>query len=64
MCNAYLEHMNLHKYTIMARGQDRVKVMSMIDLVLVKKYMLHYMKDVRGSKRNGTRPLRSVCCTL
>ena len=35
-------------YARVARGQDRVKVMSMIDMVLVKKDMLHYVQDVRA----------------
>ena len=56
-CNTYFEHKSLHKYTRMARGQDGVKVKSMIDLVLVKKDMIRYVQDVRGSKRNGTRTL-------
>ena len=45
----YFEHKSLHKYT---RGQDGVEGKSMIDLVLVKKYILHYMQDVRGIERN------------
>ena len=32
----------------MARGQDEAGVKSMIDLVLVKKDVLHYMQDVRA----------------
>ena len=40
-------HRNLHKYTKVARSQNRVEVKSMIDLVLVKKYMLFcYVLDV------------------
>ena len=40
-------HRNLHKYTKVARTQNRVEVKSMIDLVLVKKYMLCcYVLDV------------------
>ena len=35
------EHKSLHKYTRVAKGQDGVEVKSMIDLVLVKKDMLH-----------------------
>ena len=31
----------MHKYTRVARGQDGVEVKSMIDLMLVKKDMLH-----------------------
>ena len=37
LCNAYFKHRSLHKYT---RGQDRVEVKSMIDLVLVKRDLL------------------------
>ena len=37
---------SLHKYTRVARGQDRVEVKTMIDLVLVKKAMLCYVQDV------------------
>ena len=39
--------MSLYKYTRMARGQDGVEVMRMIDLVLMKKVMLHYVQDMR-----------------
>ena len=38
--NTYFKHRSLYKYTRVARGQDRVEVKSMIDLVLVKKDML------------------------
>ena len=41
--NTYFKHMSLHKYTRVARGQDGVEVKSMIDLVLVKRDMLHYV---------------------
>ena len=37
----------------MARDQDGVEVMGMIDLVLVKKDMLSYMKNVRAVRRMG-----------
>ena len=49
--NTYFEHKSYHKYTRVARGQDGVEAMSMIDLALVKKDMLHYGQDgkvVRG----------------
>ena len=46
--NIYFTHRSLHKYTRVARGQDRVEVNSMIDLVLVKKDMLHYVQNVKG----------------
>ena len=38
--NTYFKHRSLHKYTRVARGQQQVKVKSMIDLVLVKRDML------------------------
>ena len=37
MGNTYFEHNSLHKYTRVAGCQDGVEVMSMVDLVLVKK---------------------------
>ena len=39
--------LNLLKYTRVARGQNRVEVKSMIDLVLVKKDILHFIQEVR-----------------
>ena len=47
MSNTYFKHRNLHKYTRVARGQDGMEIKSMIDLVLVKRDMLHYVQDVR-----------------
>ena len=44
----YFKHMNLHKYTSVARGQDAVEVWSMIDLVLVKRDRLGYVQGVRA----------------
>ena len=44
--NAYCKHSSFHKYTRVARVQDGVEVKSMTDLVLVKRYMLHYVQDV------------------
>ena len=41
------EHQSLHKYRSVSRGQDGVEVKSMIDLVQVKKDMLHYVQEVR-----------------
>ena len=38
--NTHFEHKSLHKYTKVVRSQDRMKVMSMIDLVVVKKAMM------------------------
>ena len=40
LSTTYFEHKSLHKYTMVGRSQDGVDVMSMIDLVLVKKAML------------------------
>ena len=51
--NTYFEHKSLHKYTRVARGHDGVEVKSMIDLVLVKKDMLRFVKDVRAVRRMG-----------
>ena len=47
------EQKSLHKCTWAAKGQDRVEVMSMIDLVLVKKDMLFYVQDVRAVRGMG-----------
>ena len=49
--NTYFEHRSFHKYTRMAKGQDGVEVKSMIDLVLVKKDMLQYVRVVKGKRR-------------
>ena len=35
--NTYFEHRSSLKYTQVARGQDKVEVKNMMDLVLVKK---------------------------
>ena len=51
--NTCFEHKNLHKNTRVARGQNGVKVKSMIDLVLVKKYMLHFEQDMRAVRGMG-----------
>ena len=45
--NTYFKLKNLFMYTRETRGPDGVQVMSMINLVLVKKYMLHFVQDVR-----------------
>ena len=36
-----------------ARGQDRVEVMSLIDVVLVKKDLLHYVQNMRVVRGMG-----------
>ena len=52
--NTYFELKSLHhKYTRVNRGQERVEVMSMIHLVLVKKNMLRYVQDVRAVRGIG-----------
>ena len=51
--NTYLEHKSLHKYPKVARGQDGVEIKSMIYLVLVKKDMVRYVKDVSAVSRTG-----------
>ena len=43
MGNTYFKHKNLHKYTKVARGQDGGEVKIMIDLMLVKKDILHFV---------------------
>ena len=48
MGNTEFKHKSLHKYTGLVGCQGEVEVKSMVDLVLVKKYILHYVKDVRG----------------
>ena len=47
MDNTYFEHRSLHMYNRVARGQDKVKVKSMTDMMLVKEDMMHYVQDVR-----------------
>ena len=51
--NIYFEYKSLHKYTRVARGQGLVELMSVIDLVLVKKDMLRYVEDVRAIRGMG-----------
>ena len=51
--NKYFEHRSLHKYTRVARGQDGVEVKSMIDLVLLKRDLLHYVQNVRTMRGMG-----------
>ena len=43
----------LHEYISVARGLDGVEVKSIIDLGLVKKYMLCYMQNVRALRGMG-----------
>ena len=51
-----------HKYTKVAKGQDGVEVMIIIDLVMVKKYMLCYVHDGRGMRQSLLDP-HDVLCT-
>ena len=44
----YFEHRSLHKYSRVARDQDGMDVKNMIELVLVKRDMLHYVQGVRA----------------
>ena len=56
--NKYFEHKSLLTYAGMATGQDGLEVKSMIEgyVAICARY--------EGSERNGTRSLRSPCCTL
>ena len=51
--NTYFKHRSLYKYTRVSRAQDGVKIKSMIDLVLVKKEILHCVQDVRAMRGMG-----------
>ena len=55
MCvgNTYSQDKSLRKYTRMARDEDGVEVMSMIDLMMVKKVMLGYVQNVRAVRGIG-----------
>ena len=55
--NKYFEHRSLHKYTMVARGQDGHR-----SGVGEEGYAL--CAECEVSERNGKRPLRSPCCTL
>ena len=48
----YFKHRSEHKCTTLAMGQDEVEVKSMIDLVLVKRYVLHDVSSVRRMRRS------------
>ena len=61
--NTLLEHNSLHKCTRMAKGQEGVKVKSMIDLVAGEKGYVALCSECEGSERNGTWPLGSPYCT-
>ena len=43
----YFKHRSLYKYTRVTKGQDRVEIRSMVDLVLVKRKSCN-VRAVRG----------------
>ena len=45
--NTHFNHKSLHKYSTVARGQDEMEVMRIIDLKLIKRNMVHYEQDFR-----------------
>ena len=49
----YFKHKCLHKYTRVTRGQDRVEIKSMVDLILVKRNVLPYVQDVKAVRGIG-----------
>ena len=51
--NKYFKHRSLHKDTRVARAHAGVEVKSMIDLVVVKMEMLHYVQDLRVVRGMG-----------
>ena len=64
--NTYFEHRSFHKQSGVTRGQDKEKVKGKIDLALVKKDMLRYVKDVRevGGMERGLSDNHAVLCKL
>ena len=51
--NSYFKHKSLLEYTRVARAQDGVELISMIDLILIKKGVLSYVQGVRAVRRMG-----------
>ena len=51
--NTYFKHISLHNFTLVVSGQDGVEIKSMIDLMLVKRYMVRYVQDVRTMSGMG-----------
>ena len=51
--NRCFDNISLHKYTRVAKGEDVGEVKSVIDQVLVKKYMLCYLYAAVYSKVSG-----------
>ena len=53
MGNMYFKHRSFCNYSRVAIGQGRMEVMSMINLVVVKRDMLLYVQDVRAVRKRG-----------
>ena len=58
MGNTYSEHKSLHKYTRVPRGQEHDSSDASEEGYAV------LCAGCEGSKGNGTRQLRSPCCTV
>ena len=56
----YFKHRSVHKYTRVARGQDRVETKTMIDLACEEGYAA-ICGGCDDGERDGTRPLRRAC---
>ena len=48
----------------MGGGGDGVKIKNVIDLVLVKRDMYAICARCEDNERDGTQPLRPLCCTV
>ena len=64
MGNTYFKHIGLHKYTRVAREQDRVEVKSMIDSNADGEGYAAIYAGCEGGERNGMRPLSPLCYTV
>ena len=53
VCNKYFNYKNVHTYTRMVRGRGGMEVMSMIDLVLVKRDTLKHVHNVKTVEGMG-----------
>ena len=62
--NTYFKHIGLHKYTRVAREQDRVEVKSMIDSNADGEGYAAIYAGCEGGERNGMRPLSPLCYTV
>ena len=49
----YFKHKSLHEYARVPKGQYRMEIKSMMDLVLVKRDMLQYVQQMRTVRRIG-----------